>query len=210
MSACICRQMVTGEQCVADQRSGRAQYPGMSKAGCVLRHVQGGPDGRAARCLWQVLLPDGPPVRQPGRAHGGHAGLAAKGPQGRRCGHGAGLNVFSLFFCYSAGAILLDELHAAGCSMETLHGMHRGSMSLNLMHAAGCSMKSLHGMHRGSMSLNLMHPDVETVCVCSHAGMTGYILKATLSSTMGRAVPVTLPSLQQAVIAAAAKRPVSF
>ena len=42
------------------------------------------------------------------------------------------------------------------------------------------------------------------------AGMTGYVLKATLSSTMGRAVPVTLPSLQQAVIAAAAKRPVSF
>lgn len=36
------------------------------------------------------------------------------------------------------------------------------------------------------------------------AGMTGYITGATLSSSMGRAVPVTLPSLQQA--AAAAKR----
>ncbi|BDA45828.1 50S ribosomal protein L1 [Coccomyxa sp. Obi] len=36
-------------------------------------------------------------------------------------------------------------------------------------------------------------------------GMTGYILKATLSSTMGRAVPITLSSLQQAV-AAATKR----
>ncbi|CAL5220439.1 g2454 [Coccomyxa viridis] len=35
-------------------------------------------------------------------------------------------------------------------------------------------------------------------------GMTGYITGATLSSSMGRAVPVTLPSLQQAV--AAAKR----
>ena len=34
------------------------------------------------------------------------------------------------------------------------------------------------------------------------AGMTGYITGATLSSSMGRAVPVTLPSLQQAVIAA--------
>jgi hypothetical protein len=48
------------------------------------------------------------------------------------------------------------------------------------------------------------------VCPAARAGMTGYIVKATLSSTMGRAVPVTLPSLQQAVIAAAAKRPVSF
>ena len=34
------------------------------------------------------------------------------------------------------------------------------------------------------------------------AGMTGYITGATLSSSMGRAVPVTLPSLQQAVTAA--------
>lgn len=34
------------------------------------------------------------------------------------------------------------------------------------------------------------------------AGMTGYITGATLSSSMGRAVPVTLPSLQQAVVAA--------
>ncbi|KAK9903976.1 hypothetical protein WJX75_001683 [Coccomyxa subellipsoidea] len=37
-------------------------------------------------------------------------------------------------------------------------------------------------------------------------GMTGYILKATLSSTMGRAVPVTLPSLQQAITAHTSKR----
>lgn len=38
------------------------------------------------------------------------------------------------------------------------------------------------------------------------AGMTGYVLKATLSSTMGRAVPVTLPSLQQAISAYQSKR----
>ncbi len=31
------------------------------------------------------------------------------------------------------------------------------------------------------------------------AGMTGYITGATLSSSMGRAVPITLPSLQQAL-----------
>ena len=49
-----------------------------------------------------------------------------------------------------------------------------------------------------------MGGSVVTQCRVRCVGMTGYITGATLSSSMGRAVPVTLPSLQQAV--AAAKR----
>ena len=85
-----------------------------------------------------------------------------------------------------------------------------------------CAGESVLGPHDNNMQgfkaclvgLSSLYPSFSTgswtnLCVC-RAGMSGYILKATLSSTMGRAVPITLPSLQQAVTAAAGKRHTSF
>ena len=47
---------------------------------------------------------------------------------------------------------------------------------------------------------SLQTPDSRLMKLSVHiAGMTGYITGATLSSSMGRAVPITLPSLQQAL-----------